>query len=189
MIWFLSIPALWWWIIAYHFRTCADSSIFESDHCWPHDPIMWIFFVGMSLVFLFLNIMLVAGFARFVGHVLSQGTIWRYKLQYTEELVAIRDKDGVSGSMHGGLFLFSGYIQNTPYYQFYRRESDGSLVPDKVDCSNNVKIFEEDRPDAKLVVYGNECPGWYWIFGFMDDGEWKYEFHVPKGTVRLGYSM
>jgi hypothetical protein len=103
------------------------------------------------------------------------------------KLVAIRDKDGITGQF----FLGTGMIQSEQYYFYYKTNSDGSVTPDKVRAGQGVRVYEEDRQDAELVVYEWQLnQSWAWLVAFpVNSGGWSYKFHVPKGTVRTGFTM
>jgi hypothetical protein len=105
-------------------------------------------------------------------------------------LLAIRDKDGGEGSF----FLGSGFISSQPYYFYYEQLKNGGFRPRKIEADDGVTVYEEDRKDAELVTFHWKInyPSWAWIFCMPDsDGSQKetYAFHVPRGTIKTGYSM
>lgn len=101
-----------------------------------------------------------------------------------QELVAIRDKDG----MRGSFFLGSGTIDSVNYYFYYQRNSDGSFSPARVKANGGIKIFEEPRSDAVLVTYRSEFKtGWAALVAIPFGS--RHEFMVPAGTIRRGFTM
>lgn len=106
-----------------------------------------------------------------------------------QHLAVIRDKDGVEGRF----FLGSGYIENQQYYFYYQNLPDGGLRPGKVVADQGVTVYQEDRKDAELVIFNWKInyPAWAWLVCLpAPEGTGKsFEFHVPKGTVKDGYSM
>jgi hypothetical protein len=102
-------------------------------------------------------------------------------------LEAIRDKDGITGTF----FLGSGVIKGDQYYFYYERMQDGGFRPGKVYAGSGVRVYEEDRTDAELVTFKWELnASWAWLVAFpVNTGGYSYDFHVPKGTIRTGYTM
>lgn len=188
MIWFLLVPVAWFFSLQDNFDGCGTERFDPLNRCWPHGFFGWVFAIFVFAVGTLIVSLICAGLARITGVVLSHGYIWRWKKRGHRELVTIRDREGVFGGMSGGLFLMAGYIKSAPYYQYYYKVGD-AVVPGRTPIEDNVKIFEEDRTDAIWESFEHECPGWYWLFGIMDDGNWRYEIRVPKGTVRKDFSI
>ena len=63
--------------------------------------------------------------------------------------------------------------------------------PDKVQANGGVRVYEEDRKDAELVRWEWELDcTWAWLIAIpVNSGGYAYDFHVPKDTIRTGYSM
>lgn len=107
--------------------------------------------------------------------------------QASQELVAIRDKDGFQGRF----FLGSGVIKGDQYYFYYARLADGGFKPGKVYAGDGCRVYEQNRKDAMLVTYSWELnKSWAWLVGLPTaTGGYSYDFYVPKGTIRTGYTM
>lgn len=110
-----------------------------------------------------------------------------------QTLVAIRDKDGIGGSF----FLGSGSIDSKPYYFYYVKLTDGGIRPDRMPINTSITIYEEDRTDAVLIwrkweydmqEIRNNSFGYRFAIPMSGNNQ-VWEFHVPKGTIRTGYSM
>jgi hypothetical protein len=102
-------------------------------------------------------------------------------------LIAIRDKDGVTGEF----FLGSGVIKSDQYYFYYERMENGGFRPGRIISDSSVHVYEDARSDAKLIefewVVDNPLAS---LIAFpVNAGGYSYEFHVPKGTIRTVYSM
>lgn len=142
------------------------------------------FFIGLFYCFM-------VAFAAMICGLMAYGTGAIFKNVAVEgshhKLIAIRDKDGVEGAF----FLGSGYINSQPYYFYYERLPDGAFRPGKIRADGSVKVYEEDRPDAELVRFDWETKArWVWLVAIPHDDEAvSYDFHVPKGTIKTGYSM
>lgn len=112
--------------------------------------------------------------------------IAEYQQITKKELVALRDKDGISGNF----FLGGGRIGDKQYYFYYEKLSNGSFTANKIDASG-VAIYEEDRQDAVLLVYEVVLKnGWWWFVTYPShDPDGSIQFYVPKGTIRRGFSI
>lgn len=102
-------------------------------------------------------------------------------------LVALRDKDGIQGSF----FLGSGYIEDKQYYFFYAQQPDGAFTPGKVEANRWVRVYEQERSDAVLITYRWEANSRWaqWLSVPVNAIGNSYDIHVPRGTVRRGYTM
>lgn len=102
-------------------------------------------------------------------------------------LVALRDKDGIQGSF----FLGSGHIEDKQYYFFYAQQPDGSFTPGKVEANRWVRVYEQERSDAILITYRWEANSRWaeWLSVPVHAIGNSYDIHVPRGTVRRGYTM
>ena len=102
----------------------------------------------------------------------------------TTELVSLRDDSGVSGRF----FLGTGAINENQYYVFYKKIGSG-FQQGKVEVSDNVTIFEEEREDGevKLYIYQFVNPSsWLWS---LDYEEKKWEFFIPKGSIKRNFVL
>jgi len=151
----------------------------------PH-TIGGYFFMGLFYLF-------IIGFAAFICGGIAYGIGQGFEDHAVEgehsSLLAIRDKDGIEGRF----FLGSGFISSQPYYFYYESLKNGGFRPGKIQADDSVTVFEEDRTDAELVTFDWKIkyPGWAWLISLPDsDGSKQtYAFHVPKGTIKTGYSM
>lgn len=150
----------------------------------PNEAFEWIMFTFLACLFSLIQALACVGAAWLLG--------WLFKTVPVEvsrkKLVAIRDKDGITGQF----FLGTGFVRGDQYYFYYRTNSDGSVTPGKVYAGSGVRVYEEDRTDAELVSYEWQLASkWAWLVAMpiIIDADWSYDFHVPKGTVRTGYTM
>lgn len=147
----------------------------------------WGFHVmGVILVLLFMAIAVMAGtgLAALIGMAFSSHPVESTR----DNLVALRDKDGVEGQF----FLGSGMMEGSPYYFYYAKLKGGGFKPGKVKISSGVRVYE-DAPDgtAELISYEWERDlGWAWLIALPSaSGGYSYDFHVPAGTIRTGFTM
>lgn len=108
-------------------------------------------------------------------------------LSSTDQLVALREKDGIQGTF----FLGTGTINDVQYCFYYERNRDGSFSPGKVRMGDWVRIYEEDRQDATMETSTwNVRNQFVWFIGIASgEGGHSYDFHVPRGTIKQGYSL
>jgi hypothetical protein len=137
--------------------------------------------------------LVICGFAGVICGGIAHGSGYIFEGHAVEgqhsKLVAIRDKDGVEGQF----YLGSGFISSEPYYFYYESLENGGFRPGKIDADGSVTVYEEDRKDAELVMFDWKItyPAWAWLICLRDEdgGRHSYAFHVPKGTIKTGYSM
>lgn len=108
---------------------------------------------------------------------------WRAKM------VSLRSSDGVSGSIHGGVFLLQGSIGSEQFYHYYTPNPDGTFVPRKWKADYLVRIFEEDRKDGESVQaclhFTHE-----WVYWFAKpSNDRAMDFHIPRGTLHQEFSL
>ncbi len=188
MLWFLLVPFSWYVMyLVYLQESAGNYPLIDPFPAWTVlDFIGCVFFASLiSLAVLMTACMAASG----VGSLLDAMKIWRWVEQESETLIAVRDKDGVKGSMSGGIFIFSGSVNSSPYYFYYTQNEDGSYEPGKIEADGSVKIFETDEGVPRLVRMQMEHGKWWPdLLGFTD-GPVQYHFYVPKGTVRREMSV
>jgi len=112
----------------------------------------------------------------------------RWEENWRGELVAMRNADGVKGSIRGGLFLLSGQVASRQVYHYYYRTGK-AFKPDSWTIDENVYVYEEDRADGEVIqshrVFVRESVNW---FASPSDGH-RMEFHIPKGSLRQSFTL
>lgn len=144
------------------------------------------FFIGLFYIFILCAAALLCGGAGYgIGQLFPSAPVEGEH----QILAAIRDKDGVSGQF----FLGSGFVESKPYYFYYQNVAGGGLRPGKLDADGSVTVYQEARPDAELVIFNWKVtyPGWAWVvcLPHSESDSQSFDFHVPTGTVKAGYSM
>ena len=145
----------------------------------------YMFAVGIVVTFFFSFIIAALSFG---AACLTGFAFTTHAVKYSEHtLVAIRDKDGIRGQF----FLGTGSISGDQYYFYYDQLPDGGLRPGKVRASGGVRIYEENRSDAKLIKYiWDFDQPWAWYVSIpIRDGGYFYEFYVPNGAIKRGFTM
>jgi hypothetical protein len=112
----------------------------------------------------------------FIGMVLYDAEYRRYSF----DVVAANDGTTLQGSFG----IFGGFVDEEPYYFFYRKYSDGRIKQGKIPA-NDTDIYEDQETDAFITVFKpvNDLELW----GIRPEGSGKhYEIHVPAGSVVQG---
>jgi hypothetical protein len=149
----------------------------------PREVLDWMMLTMAAACFSIVPLGVGAGIAAIIGLAFKTKPI----VVSRKTLITIRDKDGVSGRF----FLGSGMVEGDQYYFYYAKNDDGSVSPGRVRADGRVRVYEEDREDAQLVNWEWELVApWAYLVAFPVTGDkWSCDFHVPKGTVRTGFTM
>lgn len=149
----------------------------------PESGLEWIMMSFEALVMSLIPMGAAAGLAALIGTQFDTKPV----LVQTDTLTTIRDKDGLTGSF----FLGTGSIKGDQYYFYYRRLADGGVSPGKVYAGSGVRVYEEERADATLQTYEWKLiSDWAWLVALpVNSGGYSFDFHVPSGTVKQGFSM
>lgn len=95
---------------------------------------------------------------------------------YTFPVVAAQD----GSSVHGRFSIFGGYIEEEPYYFFYREHADGGIYQGKI-RANDTLIYEDQETQNYIEV--SKCDTSMEFWGMSEGCETTYEIHVPEGSV------
>lgn len=179
MIWIVGFPTAVF-IIAVHDWLIDKGYHSAFDGEWSSRVMLIV------LVLMFMGIAAVAGIglAALIGYLFKTHPIVKGR----DALVALRDKDGVEGQF----FLGSGMLEGAPYYFYYAKLPDGGFKPGKVRVSSGVRVYEDSADGvASLISYEWEADlGLAWLIAIPSStGGYSYDFHVPKGTIRTGFTM
>lgn len=156
---------------------------------WPHSLQDWTLPVFWMLAIAFIGGGIATAIAQSIGTLLNQAKIWHLEDICTEKLVAIQDKDGVTGAVVSGLFMAAGFVGSSPYYFYCTEDSDGAIRRDKVYADRSIFIHETDGTEPRLVErqYTHSRP-WIALFAWTY-GNFQHHFYVPEGTVRREFTM
>ncbi len=190
MFWFFLIPVGWFFTIKEVLRLESVAGPYDIIHPFPWGFFGWVVAVIFFCLVTVLAFLVCSGIAAAFGSVFDGMKIWQYKEVGSQTLISIRDKDGdIQGSISGGMFIFSGQVNSSPYYFYYTMNEDGSYQPGKVRADESVRIFEEDTDSPRLITKESDTDRWWaHSFGFCNT-DTRYEIHVPKGTVRREMSI
>lgn len=105
----------------------------------------------------------------------------------SQNLVALRDKDGIEGNF----FLGSGHIGSQPYYFYYAQQSDGGYSPSEIKADDSVTVYETTEKSARLISYEVVANSHIadWVSLPLSEGDHLYKFYVPAGTIKRGFSL
>jgi hypothetical protein len=188
MLWFLTVPVIGFFV----FKNLIEGDWLMLDGGrdfwqWPFLGIVFTIFFGCFITAFISAFPL--GFAAYLGSLPEV-----IGVQDTEyPLVALREKDGMSGNF----FLGSGTIRDVQYYFWYRRNSNGSISGGKTYREPGVEIREtEDGSTPKMVTFKTQYVSpniagvlWWVALDMRDETSWCPRFYIPKGSVKEGYTL
>ena len=138
---------------------------------------LWMAMLILTVVTIgFIFSWLVAGFG---GGIIPT----HYQPTSTTPLVAANDGSNLSGSF----FLGSGSFDDRQVYSYRYQIHDGGIIWTTVTNGPNVRVYEEDRTDAVLIVQSQVFDNPAFSRWFLVPEDVIYEFHVPAGSVRAGF--
>lgn len=180
---------IWPWIFPLLVISLGLYLAFRNLHWRDDDRIeFWFPLVlgGLATVF-------IAGISCAIGYGLAD-TIGSHSEQiwhscWSGNMVSLRNSDGVSGHISGGLFMLVGGIESRQVYHYYTLKSDGSFQPQHWTPDSDTSVFEEDRKDGQVVQFDEQFKrGWVnWVATPGD--RLRMDFHIPKGTLRKNFSL
>lgn len=147
------------------------------------DPIEGMFgaifgtFVGGVLGFLI---------ALIVGAFAYTGTHWEQDAH--KSLVSMDD----GASIRGSFFLGSGYIDETPSFTWYESDGLNNYVRKDADASvSTVHYLPEGQVPYYTLEHQEPDDGFVqdWGWGLAVDGEQRYDFYVPRGSIVQSYRL
>ena len=101
----------------------------------------------------------------------------------TFELESIQDNSSISGSF----FLGSGRVNGTMSYAFYYKNSDNEYKLQTVDANNSAIIYTDSIPIFEQYTLRMVNNNWS-ILG-MYDGQKKYKFKIPQGSIKNNFNL
>lgn len=128
-----------------------------------------------------------------VGSVVAIGintTLARSEItEQVTNLVSMRTTEGLSGSF----ILGGGGVNSRTVYKFLKKNDDGSFTPGEISANYLVRIYEEESlhdSGYKQTVYSVIDDASPWAnWALTSKRIVRHEFHVPKGSVRQGFSV
>lgn len=110
-----------------------------------------------------------------------------------QEISALGNTTGVSGSLRSSFFMASGVIEDKQIFQYVKKSKKGYSELKKIDAEK-VRIFEDESKKPYYIAYYSQesFPDWLGI-DFMEWSlEKKYlytEFHIPSGSIQNSYDI
>ena len=72
---------------------------------------------------------------------------------WTANMVSMRNADGQTGRLLGGIFLIAGSMDQSSTYFYYIKTSDGGFRQKTWQPDNDTTVYEEDRIDGVVVQF------------------------------------
>jgi len=112
-----------------------------------------------------------------------------YQLSQEIQLVSLKDEGNI---VSGSFFLGCGSVETIPCYFYYTPVGHDIYQMKSVKVTDRVFICEEDRTDGVLKIYApkfiNKAYRWLSDDSFLE-GQERYEFHIPKGSIMQKFSL
>lgn len=182
MIWLLMIPA----IVILTFRSLIISD-FPGMDGEDRGFLSWVVVLFLGCLISGVISLVPLGLGSWIGSIPARQGIEDHRYP----LVALREKDGVSGRF----FLGSGLIESQEYYFWYRRNPDASVSGGKTLRQPCVTIYEDNAVPTmvtfKTAYTDKNTENWLRFVGLdMRESEhWCEVFHIPPGSIAAGYSL
>ncbi len=182
MIWYLTVPLIFF----FTFKNLIQGDWLDISGRWTFLAAVFTIFAGCLISLLISAIPF--GLSCWIGSMPNRVG----KPNSPFPLIALREKDGIQGRSY---FLGAGFINDTQYYFWYRRSTDGSISGGKTVRQPEVRIYEEDS-QPRMVTFHTEYTNplaekWLWVVGtdVRDDEDWCPDFYIPKGSIKEGFSL
>lgn len=181
MIWLIAVPFIGY----FTFRQLIASGFpgLEND---PRGFLGWVFCILVGLFLTGLISLVPFAIASILGS--NTNTVSVKVADYP--LVALREKDGVSGNF----FLGSGYVGDEQYYFWYRRDSD-HIEGGKTRRESSVRIYERDGTPIMRTwksVYKStfvQRYGWLYSIDLRHEDTYSPDFFIPRGSIKEGFQL
>lgn len=149
-------------------------------------PILWALFFGDDgLYSWFLSGVLMWCLTAVLGVVLWVVTVTAGTTHHSYE-VKLRSL-GADSSIEGrSYFLGGGYVGEKRVLNYIGENGDGSVQLFQADASDS-RIFEDSDQASLTVKYSHTEMDW--LVPFKSDWDFKYEFHIPEGSVLSDYTI
>lgn len=95
---------------------------------------------------------------------------------YSFEVMAAKDGSEINGQFG----IFGGFIEEEPYYFFYRKYANGEIIQGKI-RANSTSIYQDQETRAFIKVIKSR--GHFNFWGLSPKDPTHYEIHVPEGSV------
>ena len=116
---------------------------------------------------------------------LETPTEWKY--EWCIKIVTLKDNSDIDGSLSGGLFYQSGYVNEKMYYYCMEQTKIGKKMI-KIPAVNSYIIETNDREPCivKESEYYTDEEAKYWLNSLNNV---KYYIYVPENTVDDSFSV
>lgn len=151
------------------------------------EDLLFPLFFGIFFYAVFIGALSLAGFG--LGRLIGDNCDQVWAENWRGRLVSLRSADGIQGSIGGGIFLVSGYIESRQVYYYYTDDGPNRYKPHRWFPDENTTIIEEDRVDGEVIQYEvafkNKAIEW---FGIAPD-RYRMDFHIPRGSLKQQFSV
>lgn len=108
------------------------------------------------------------------------------KPSHVATLAALRSVDGIHGQFY---CLGAGTIGTKQYFLWYEEEA-GGLTPRKLRAGRGTYVYEHaDRSNGQVRTFAWHFRRRWWRWVAFESGGKTWEFHIPAGSLKRGYSL
>lgn len=123
-----------------------------------------------------------------LSSLIGQHSTQSWEENWSGKMVAMRNADGITGSVKGGLFILSGSVDSNQVYHYYYT-SGSAFKPDSWTVDRDTYVYEEDRTDGEIVqshrVFVRRWLGWI----AEPEERHRMDFHIPKGSLKQSFAI
>lgn len=143
-----------------------------------------VFFGGLIIGLLFLLIQ--TGIYEVTANV--------HQEKHTEKIVSLADGKGVEGQIGGGIFIMSGYIQDTQHFAYYREKAPNAYTLEKRDAGASTIHTDATPETARVEITDNiktcEPSIWQICWGTPPTASFAHaDFHVPANSIKQQFEL
>lgn len=144
-------------------------------------------FFGIVILGMFLAALIAGSFG--ISSVLGERADLDWHQCWRANLVSMRNADGVSGSIRGGIFVLSGQTDSREVYYYYTTKGVDHYKAHRWEPNSDTTIIEVDGSDAYVVQFDTVFHhSWMEWFGTTND-RLRMDFHIPRGSLVHQFSL
>ena len=179
---------IWPWLFPLLVLGLAIYIAIRNYPWWQDEFEKW--FISVTVTFFVLFAMFGAcGLGVGVSSVIGKMAEWKWEKNWTQEMVSMRNADGIHGEVAGGVFMISGFVDSVQVYHYYTRNENGSFAPHSWRANGYTSVFEGEKFDGRVQQWVQVFvhPRMEW-FGYPE-GDVAMQFFIPKGSLQQKFEL
>jgi hypothetical protein len=94
---------------------------------------------------------------------------------------AVSSDNSLSGDIHGGVFVISGYISGNSVFNCYIKENDQTYSLRTLPAEKTKIIISDDTPRLEIFEVTPKCQ---WLIFELDKASWvEYKLYIPENGL------